>query len=59
MYFSNSYPAVHSNSDVSTFPVLGSIIAHDFMVCGFLPFRIAFPVLAIAYDFVWYRYSCT
>ena len=37
-------PAVHPNSDVSTFPVLGTIIAHGFMVC---PIRIAFPVLAM------------
>ena len=39
-------PAVHPNSEISTFSVLGTILAHGFIVCGFLPVRIAFPVLA-------------
>ena len=28
------------------FPLLGAILSHDFLVSGFLPLRIAFPVLA-------------
>lgn len=36
-------PAVHPNSEIS---ILGTILAHGFIVCGFLPVRIAFPVLA-------------
>ena len=39
-------PAVNPNTELSTLPLLGTIISHGFMVCGYLPIRIAFPVLA-------------
>ena len=32
---------------MSTFSILGTILSHGFMVCGFLPIRIAFPVIAV------------
>ena len=40
-------PAVHPNTELTTFPVLGTVLFHGFMVSGFLPVRIAFPVLAL------------
>lgn len=39
-------PAVHPNTDMATFPILGTVLSHGFMVCGYLPVRIAFPVIA-------------
>ncbi len=39
-------PAVRPGMDISKFKLLGTILAHGFMVSGFLPVRIAFPVLA-------------
>jgi hypothetical protein len=39
-------PAMHPGTPVSTFPVLGTILSHGFMSCGFLPVKIAFLVLA-------------
>lgn len=39
-------PAVHPNTEVTTFSVLGTVLSHGFMVSGFLPIRIAFPSLA-------------
>ena len=39
-------PAIHRNSELTVLLILGTIISHGFMVCGFLPIRIAFPVLA-------------
>ena len=39
-------PAMHSGLDLSVFPVLGTILSHGFLSSGFLPVRIAFPVLA-------------
>lgn len=39
-------PALHPNAELAVFPILGTIISHGFMVSGFLPIRIAFPVLA-------------
>ena len=41
-------PAIHPNTDMATFPILGTVLSHGFMVCGYLPVRIAFPVLAAA-----------
>ena len=41
-------PAMHPNTDMATFPILGTVPSHGFMVCGYLPVRIAFPVLAAA-----------
>ena len=39
-------PAIDPNTDVAIFLILGTILSHGFMVCGYLPVRIAFPVLA-------------
>lgn len=41
-------PAIHPNTDMASFPILGTVLAHGFMVCGYLPVRVAFPVLAAA-----------
>lgn len=39
-------PAVHHKVDMNKFPILGKIISHGYLVCGHLPLRIAFPVIA-------------
>ena len=39
-------PAVNPNTDMATLPLLGTILAHGYMVAGYLPIRVAFPVLA-------------
>ena len=39
-------PAVHPNTNMAVLRLLGTILSHGFMVCGFLPIRIAFPVIA-------------
>ncbi|KAL5515643.1 hypothetical protein EMCRGX_G000838 [Ephydatia muelleri] len=39
-------PAVRPNPDMAVLCLHGTILSHGFMVCGFLPIRIAFPVLA-------------
>ena len=39
-------PAVHPNTDMAVLRLLGTILAHGFMVCGFLTIRIALPILA-------------
>ena len=39
-------PAIHPNTDMSYSPILGTILSQGFMVSGFLPVRIAFPVVA-------------
>ena len=39
-------PAVHAHIDMQTLPVLGKIISHGYLSCGYLPVRIAFPTLA-------------
>ncbi len=39
-------PVCHADVDVSQFAVLGQILSHGYLCCGFLPTRIAFPVLA-------------
>ena len=38
-------PTVHPNVDMSLLPKLGLILSHGYLVCGFLPTRIAFPAL--------------
>ena len=40
--------AIQPNTDIATFPSLGTVLSHVFMVCGYLPVRIAFPVLVAA-----------
>ena len=39
-------PTVHPNVDMSLLPKLGLILSHGYLVCGFLPTKIAFPALA-------------
>ena len=42
-------PAVHPNTDMAVLRLHCTILSHGFMVCGFLPIRIAFPVLAATF----------
>mgnify|MGYP003461418041 FL=1 len=42
-------PAVHPNTDMAVHRLHGTILSHGFMVCGFLPIRVAFPVLAAVF----------
>ena len=39
-------PALHPSVDMSALPCLGTVLSHGYLLCGFLPTRIAFPVLA-------------
>ena len=43
-------PCISPEADIqgptSIFKILGTILSHGFMVCGFLPVRVAFPVVA-------------
>ena len=39
-------PTIHPNVDMSLLPKLGLILSHGYLMCGFLPTRIAFPALA-------------
>lgn len=39
-------PTVHPNIDVSLLSKLGVILSHGYLVCGFMPTRIAFPSVA-------------
>ena len=39
-------PSIHPGIDFSVIPTLGSILSHGYLVCGFLPVQISFPVLA-------------
>ena len=39
-------PAVHPNTDMAAFSVLGTILVHGFMTSGFMPVKLAFPVVA-------------
>ena len=41
-------PVVHPHTDIPHYEVLGSILSHGFMACGFLPIRLSFPVIAHA-----------
>ena len=40
-------PACHAGIDIKHFTVLGQILSHGYLCCGFLPTRISFPVLAL------------
>ena len=42
----NLVPATHPNVDMGLFPFLGRILSHGYLVSGFLPVHVAFPVLA-------------
>ena len=39
-------PALHHTIDSAAFPILGKIMPHGYLACGFLPLQIAFPVIA-------------
>ena len=39
-------PMVHANINMESLPKLGKVLSHGFLVCGFLPVRVAFPILA-------------
>lgn len=39
-------PVCHAEVDLHHFEVIGTILSHGYLCCGFLPTRIAFPVLA-------------
>jgi hypothetical protein len=39
-------PASHSDVVMDHFDTLGKILSHGYFLCGFIPSRIAFPVLA-------------
>ena len=39
-------PAVHPHVDMAVYPLLGTVLSHGYISCGFLPIRIAFPVIA-------------
>ena len=41
-------PASHADVNIDHFQVLGRILSHGYICCGFLPTRISFPVLAFA-----------
>lgn len=38
-------PMLHPHIDLTTFPLLGRILSHGYLVTGFLPVRIALPTL--------------
>ena len=38
-------PMLHPQTDLTTFPILGSILSHGYLVAGILPVRIALPTL--------------
>ena len=44
-YTSLLTPMFHPQTDMSVFPVIGSILSHGFLVTGLLPDRIAVPTL--------------
>lgn len=39
-------PATHPNVDMSILPVIGRIMSHGYITCGFLPVHISFPIIA-------------
>ena len=39
-------PISHAETPMNEFTVLGKVLSHGYLCCGFLPCRIAFPVLA-------------
>ena len=43
---SHLVPAVHAQSDMSTFRILGTVLSHGYLFCNALPTRITFPCLA-------------
>ena len=47
-------PAIHPNTDMAAFTNLGTVLVHGFMVCGFVPVRLAFPIIAYVL-YMWHR----
>ena len=39
-------PVLHPESDMESFPKLGLVLSHGYLMSGFLPTRIAFPAIA-------------
>lgn len=39
-------PVSHADVDMSHFDILRRVLSHGYLCCGFLPTRIAYPVLA-------------
>lgn len=39
-------PATHPNVDMGALPIIGTVLSHGYIVSGFLPVQICFPVLA-------------
>ena len=39
-------PSIHPHKDISQYKILGAILSHGYMSCGFLSVRVAFPVIA-------------
>ena len=39
-------PNIHPHTNLSKYKVFGAVLSHGYLSCGFLPVRIAFPVLA-------------
>ena len=42
-------PIIHTDIDIHQYSTLGQIISHGYLCCGFLPTRLAFPVLALVF----------
>ena len=38
-------PATHPNVDLAALPVIGTILSHGYIACGFLPVHMSFPVM--------------
>lgn len=38
-------PVLHAQTDIGIFPVLGHVVSHGYLVCGYLPVQIALPCL--------------
>jgi len=39
-------PSIYPGTRISSYPVVGTILSHGFLLAGYLPVRITFPVLA-------------
>ena len=39
-------PAVYPGTEIADMPILGTVMSHGFFASGFLPLRLAFPVVA-------------
>jgi hypothetical protein len=40
-------PVCRADIDMNNFAVLGKVLSHGYLCCGFLPTHISFPVLAL------------